>query len=116
MTDPERDHLLGRIADLERRLRRWRLTSLVLVGLLLLPVVLGGLLGVAWVPRLERQRARAAEAEIRAREAMEAEQRAVDAEQQAKMAELEALRQAERQRAEEEARRGVPQGLREGKD
>jgi hypothetical protein len=40
MTDPERDHQLGRIADLERRLRRWRLGCL---SLLLLPVVLGGL-------------------------------------------------------------------------
>jgi hypothetical protein len=57
MTDPERDFLLRRIGDLERRLRRWRLTSLVLLGLLLLPVVLGGLLGVWWAPRLERERA-----------------------------------------------------------
>jgi hypothetical protein len=65
MTDPERDHLLGRITDLERRLRRWRLTSLVLLGLLLLPVVLGGLLGVWWAPRLERERAAALDRERR---------------------------------------------------
>jgi hypothetical protein len=111
MTDPERDHLLDRIADLERRLRWWRLTSLVLLGLLLLPVVLGGLLGVAWVPRLERERARAAEAEMRVREAMEAELRA-------KLAAQEALQQAERQRAlaEEKVRRPAQQGPGEGKD
>jgi hypothetical protein len=65
MTDPERDHLVGRITDLERRLRRWRLTSLVLLGLLLLPVVLGGLLGVWWAPRLERERAAALDRERR---------------------------------------------------
>ena len=56
MTDPEREHFVRRIADLERRLRRWRLACLALLGLLLLPVVLGGLLGVWWVPRLERER------------------------------------------------------------
>jgi hypothetical protein len=65
MTDPEREHLVRQICDLERRLRRWRLTSLVLLGLLLLPVVLGGLLGVWWVPRLERERAAALDRERR---------------------------------------------------
>jgi hypothetical protein len=100
MTDPERDHLVVRIAALERRLRRWRLACLVLLTLLLLPVVLGGLLGVAWVPRLERERDR-----------LEAER------QRAERAEMEALSQrdgaehlrqeAERERAlaEEEAGR-----------
>jgi hypothetical protein len=74
MTDPEREHFVRQIHDLERRLRRWRLTSLVLFGLLLLPVVLGGLLGVWWVPRLERERdmlqverQRAMQAEMEAR-------------------------------------------------
>ena len=56
LTDPEREHFVRQIRDLQRRLRRWRLTYLALLGLLLLPVVLGGLLGVAWVPRLENQR------------------------------------------------------------
>ena len=108
MTDPERDHLLGRIADLERRLRRWRLACLALLGLLLLPVVLGGLLGVAWVPRLERERARAAEAEMRDRKVLEAEREAYEEELRARQAAEEAPRQAERQRAEEEARRRGP--------
>jgi hypothetical protein len=79
MTDPERDYLLQRIGELERRLRRWRVACLVLLGLLVLPVVLGGLLGVAWLPRLEAERARvldmgrmeAREAEMRAREEAE---------------------------------------------
>ena len=90
MTDPERDHFVRQIHDLERRL-----ACLVLLGLLLLPVVLGGLLGVAWVPRLERERA-----------LLEAERdRAVRAEMEAMsqrdLAER-ALREAERQRAQAE--------------
>ena len=107
MTDPEREHFVRQIHDLERRLRRWRLACLALVGLVLLPVVLGGLLGVAWVPRLERQRVRAAEAEMRALEAMEAEQRA-------KLAAEEALQQA-RERVEEEVRPRAQQGPGENK-
>jgi hypothetical protein len=96
MTDPERNHLLGRISELEGRLRRWRLACLVLLGLLLLPIVLGGLLGVTWVPRLERQRAmleaereRAARAEM---EAISQRDRALAAEMEAKSAEAAAAR------------------------
>jgi hypothetical protein len=103
MTDPEREHLVRHIRDLERRLHRWRLACLALLGLLLVPVVLGGLLGVGWVPRLELQRARAVEAEMRAREALEQAEEARQAEQRAKAAE-EALQQA-RQRVEGEAPR-----------
>jgi hypothetical protein len=103
MTDPERDHLLGRIAALERRLRRWRLACLVLLGLLLLPVVLGGLLGVWWVPRLERQRAARLEAE-RGRDYKDYIRRILEAERQ-------------RAQAEEEVRHlWEQQGLGEGKD
>jgi hypothetical protein len=90
LTDPEREHFVRQIHDLERRLRRWRLTCLALLGLLLLPVVLGGLLGVAWVPRWEQERAlleaereRAARAEM---EAVSQRDRAVAAEMQAKSA------------------------------
>jgi cell division protein FtsL len=110
LTDPEREHFVRQIHDLERKLRWWRLTSLVLLGVLLLPIVLGGLLGVTWVPRLERQRVRAAEAEMRGREAMEEELRA-------RQAAEDALQQAERQRAlaEEEVRRRAPQGPGEDK-
>jgi hypothetical protein len=99
MTDPERDHLLGRISDLERRLRRWRLTSLVLLGLLLLPVVLGGLLGVWWVPRLERERARL---EAQRRRAEEAEVKALRYAQTARgeSAHQRALAEAERREAD----------------
>jgi hypothetical protein len=114
MTDPEREHLLGRIADLEGRLRRWRLTSLVLLGLLLLPVVLGGLLGVAWVPRLERERAlleaeqdRAVRAEM---EAVSERDRALAAEMQVKSAEEAAAR------LKDEVEQKHPQGPAEGKE
>jgi hypothetical protein len=85
MTDPEREHFIHEIRDLERARGRWRLaalvlsaTSLLLCTVLCLPIALGGLLGVAYVPRwerdravLEEERARALEAEMRAREAAE---------------------------------------------
>jgi hypothetical protein len=102
LTDPEREHFVRQIRDLERRLRRWRLACLVLLGLLLLPVVLGGLLGVWWVPRLERERADRLEME-RARDLLEAQRLRVE---------------VERQRAlfEEETRQRAPQGPGEGKD
>jgi hypothetical protein len=91
MTDPEREHFVRQIRDLESRLRVWRLACLVLLGLLLLPVVLGGLLGVWWVPRLEGQRAlleaereRALQAEMEARsERNRAEQVLREAEEKA---------------------------------
>jgi hypothetical protein len=107
MTDPERDHLLGRIAALERRLRRWRLACLALLGLLLLPVVLGGLLGVWWAPRLERERA--AERFL--------EERVNDRKARFQALE-EAAQEGERQRAvaEEEAPRPARQGPGEGRD
>src|SRR5690348_16220477 len=100
MTDPEREQFVRQIRDLERQLRRWRLACLALLGLLLLPLVLGGLLGVWWVPRLERERA----AQMQVREAKLRARRAVE----------EALLQAERQRAEEAGR--PPDGPGEGKD
>jgi hypothetical protein len=111
MTDPEREHFVRRIADLERRLRRWRLACLALLGLLLMPVVLGGLLGVAWVPRLERDRALL---EAERERAVQAEMEAVSQRDRAEQA----LQEAERQRAvaEEETRRRAPQGPGEGKD
>ena len=55
MTDPERDYLLQRIAGLERSRRRWRVAFLSLLALVVLPVVLGGLLGIAWAQRLEEE-------------------------------------------------------------
>jgi hypothetical protein len=109
VTDPERDHLLGRIADLERRLRRWRLACLALLVLLLLPVVLGGLLGVWWVPRLEHEKAARLQREQAERDTYE---RLVQFEQEAR-------HEAERQRAvsEEEVRRLREQQVLEmGKD
>jgi hypothetical protein len=96
LTDPEREHFVRQINELERRLRRWRLACLALLGLLLLPIVLGGLLGVAWVPRLAQERAlleaereRAARAEM---EAVSQRDRALAAEMQAKSAETAAAR------------------------
>jgi hypothetical protein len=89
MTDPEREHFLARIRELERSRGRWRSVALILGAAILLPVVGGGLLGIAWVPRLERQRA-----------VLEAEMdRALAAEREAAEARL----QAERARADAEA-------------
>jgi hypothetical protein len=112
MTDTERDHFVRQLRDLERRLRRWKLACLVLLGLLVLPVVLGGLVGVWWAPRLERERARRQAEQVFYQGQIE---RAAS-EMQAKAVAEEALQQAERQGAEEEARRRAQPGLREGKD
>jgi hypothetical protein len=93
MTDPEREYFLARIRELERSRGRWRSVAFVLGAAVLLPVVCGGLLGIAWVPRLERERA-----------ALEAEMdRAVAAERMAAEARL----QAERARADAERQRAV---------
>jgi hypothetical protein len=59
MTDPEREHFVRQLRDLERSRGRWRLAALVLAAVLALPVLLGRLLGVALVPRVQLQRARA---------------------------------------------------------
>lgn len=102
ITDPEREHLRDYIAQLESSRGRWRLATLILAVVLVMPVVLGGLLGVAWLPRLELQRARALEAEMQAREAMEAERQArLQAEAARAAAEAEHQR-ADRDRRERE--------------
>jgi hypothetical protein len=91
MTDPERDHFVRRIRDLERRLRRWRLACLVALGLVAFPIVLGGLAGV----RLQQEQAALVE-RLRA-----------DAEENKAKAEA-TLRRAEAMLREEEAgRRGA---------
>ena len=97
MTDPEREHFLGRIRDLERSRGRWRLTALVLGALLLLPVVCGGLVGVVWAPRLERQRAEEAERVHYFEIVRDADQALLKAESE--------RHEAERQRADEEPRK-----------
>jgi hypothetical protein len=99
MTDPEREHLRDTIAQLERSRGRWRLATLILAAVLVMPVLLGGLLGVALLPGLQVQRARALEAEMQAREALEAERQA---RLQAEAAR--AAAEAERQRADRERR------------
>jgi hypothetical protein len=120
MTDPERDYFVREIRDLQRRLYRWRLACLVLLGLLLLPVVLGGLLGVWWVPRLERERAARLETErdrdllqqlerVRVQLQQDDDQRVLDVWQDAQ-------REAERQKALAEEERQKRQGPRVGKD
>jgi GAF domain-containing protein len=94
MTDPERDHFIRHIRDLERSRGRWRLAALVLGGALLLPVVAcGGLvivLGPAWQlqrreldeARVEQQRALAAQQAAQAQQAA-AEQALQKAKEQA---------------------------------
>jgi hypothetical protein len=104
MTDPEREHFVQRIRDLERSRARWRIACLTLLGVLLLPVGLGGLLGIAWAPRLEFERAR-----LRVEQALyQAEmERAREEELRARLMAEEALQQAELEKAraeEDEAR------------
>jgi hypothetical protein len=100
MTDPERDHLLERILDLERSRGRWRLGALVLAVILCLPIGLGSLLGLAWLPGLQRDRMRAMEAEMQAREAAaQAERARLEARQARDLAE--AQRQQLEQKAQE---------------
>jgi hypothetical protein len=100
MTDPEREHFVRQLRDLERSRGRWRLAALALAAVLALPVVLGGLLGVAFLPRLQGERA-----------LLEAERdRAVEAEMRARAAALEAARlkdQAEQARQEAAKARGT---------
>jgi hypothetical protein len=94
MTDPEREHLVRRVHDLESRLRRWQLIAFVLAALLLVPVVGVGLMGVVLGPRMARERAaleelqrareEAIEEEIHAREAAEEAVRQRDEAAQAK--------------------------------
>src|SRR5690349_2852458 len=107
MTDPEREHFLARIRELEQSRARWRRIALLLGGVLLLPVVCGGLLGIAWVPRLERERA---VLQLEMDRAVEAEQAATEARLQAE----EARAEAEQQRAvAAEARARAEQGKKE---
>ena len=79
MTDPEREHFIHEIRDLERSRGRWRLAALVLAAVLALPVVLGGLFGVAFLPRLQADRA-VLEAERARAEAVRARALAAEAE------------------------------------
>jgi hypothetical protein len=109
MTDPERDHFVREIRDLQRR---WRLACLALLVLLLLPVVLGGLLGVWWVPRLERERAERLEMERDRDLLQQLEQPQQDYDQRVH----DARREAERQRALAEEERQKRQGPGDGKD
>jgi hypothetical protein len=67
MTDPEREHFVRQIRDLERRLRRSRLVIVVLAVLLLMPLAGGGLLAVVLPVRVARERALLMEAEAEAR-------------------------------------------------
>jgi hypothetical protein len=100
MTDPEREHFVRQLRDLERSRGRWRLTALALAAVLTLPVVLGGLLGVAVLPRLQADRA-----------VLEAERDRAEAERVRALAgEAEAARlraQAEAARKEAEKARGT---------
>jgi hypothetical protein len=103
MTDPEREHFVRQFRDLERSRGRWRLAALILATVLALPVILGGLLGVAFLPLRERER--------RERILLEVEQeRALEAEMRAKAAAVEAARlrdQAEAARQEAEKAKGT---------
>jgi hypothetical protein len=82
MTDPEHDHFIRHIRDLERSRGRWRLATILLALLLVIPILGLAGLGILMGPGLHQQRAR-----------LEAErERAVQAEMDA---------QLQRQRAEQ---------------
>jgi hypothetical protein len=93
MTDPEREHFIHEIRDLERSRGRWRLAALVLAVVLALPVLLGGLLGVAFLPLRERQERILLEAERDRAEAERARALAAEAEAARHRAQAEAARQ-----------------------
>ena len=48
MTDPEKDYLLGRIRDLERANRRWKVTALAAVAALVSVLLATGVTTVFW--------------------------------------------------------------------
>jgi hypothetical protein len=92
MTDPERDHLLARIDDLDRARRRWKL--LALAGTPVLTVALALAVANAVTGALALR-------ELVKREQQQ-EERAMEAERDAKMQAEEALMQADRARFEAE--------------
>ena len=78
MTDPEREHFVRQLWDLERRLRRWQLACVVFVGLLALSVWGAVFLTSALVDELERERALAVQERVRAvQEAMQAQDKVI---------------------------------------
>jgi hypothetical protein len=77
VTDPERDHFVRQIRDLERRLRRSHLVTAVLAVLLLIPLVGAVLLALVLPTFIARERATLMEIQVRA---AEAEARAAEAE------------------------------------
>jgi hypothetical protein len=108
MTDPEREHFRSQLRDLERSRGRWRLAALVLACVLALPVLLGGLLGVALVPLWQRAQVDRAVLEAeRERATLEAERaRALAAEAEA--ARLRDQAEAARQKAGKATDTGKP--------
>ena len=78
MTDPERDHLLRQVRELEAGVRRWKVFAAGLAVCLALLVAVGGLSGIFFAGRAavaREQELRAVEAERRAREQAEAQRR-----------------------------------------
>jgi hypothetical protein len=87
VTDPERDHFVQQIRDLERRLRRSHLVIVVLAALLLIPLVGAGLFAVVLPPVMFRAEEAAARARAEAEaEAARQKQAAEQARQQAEKA------------------------------
>jgi hypothetical protein len=66
MTDPERDQLQGSIAELKRRLRRWRVASAVLAVLFGLTFWGAVYLALSLVQEVETEQALAAQERARA--------------------------------------------------
>jgi Tfp pilus assembly protein PilO len=58
MIDPEREHLLRQIHDLERSRGRWRLTALLAAIILGLPLAFGGAGWLFLMRELQQQRTR----------------------------------------------------------
>jgi hypothetical protein len=104
VTDPERDHFLQQIRDLERRLRRSHLVIVVLAALLLIPLVGAGLFAVVLPTYVARERAALMAAEDQAARARAAE---VEAQRQRDVAEQ---RRQEAEKARREAGKATGKG------
>jgi type II secretory pathway component PulL len=97
VTEPERDHFVQQIRDLERRLRRSHLVIVVLAALLLMPLVGGVLLGLAvptYMARQQAAQARALQAEAEARAVAEEAKRQRDVAEQKRQEAEKARREA----------------------
>jgi hypothetical protein len=97
MNDAERDHLLHRMAQLERVNRRWKLLALAGTPLLALLLLVAAANGVACYVMFRDARQREQQARVEAEETLVRAQQALV---EAKVAQVQALQAEERARVE----------------